>query len=68
MANTRAPRIDGAAKNPQASKCQYSLPGPAWRALGQRGVLEDRYNLFARHRGIAEEKIINRVTSFDALE
>jgi hypothetical protein len=41
---------------------------PAWRALGQRGLLNDRYNLFARYRRITEEEIIDRVTSFDAVE
>lgn len=40
----------------------------ASRALEQRGVLEDRYDLFARHRGIAEEEIIDGVTSLDAVE
>ena len=64
----RRPPIDDVAKSPQASNWQHSLHGPAWRALGQRGVFEDRDNLFARHRGITEEEIIDRVTSFDAVE
>ena len=43
-------------------------PWPGWRAIGHRGVLKDRYNLFALHRGITEEEIIDGVTSFDALK
>ena len=60
--------MDDVAKNSQASKCQHSPLRPGWRAIGQRGVLKDRYNLFALHRGITEEEIIDGVTSFDALK
>ena len=60
--------MDDVAKNSQASKCQHSPLGPGWRAIGQRSVLKDRYNLFALHRGITEEEIIDGVTSFDALK
>ena len=50
----------------QAKKSNRSRKAP--RALGQRGVLEDRYNLLARHSGIIEEEIIYRVTSFDVVQ
>lgn len=38
------------------------------RALGRRGVLEERYSLLALHRGKTEEEIVDRVTSVDVVE